>query len=145
MNELIDRILPNPSMPMNRQRDLTLLALCVFGEARGESQAGRNAIAHVVLNRWKIGGWFGTGIAGVILKPFQFSCFNTKDPNYKLMLNPGNVPGWKESAEAAIAAYFGYSADPTGGATYYHATRITPSWASSMTRTKTIGSHRFYR
>lgn len=142
---MIEYILPNPALPLRRQRELTLLALCVFGEARGESQAGRNAIAHVVLNRWKAGGWFGSTITDVLLKPYQFSCFNSKDPNYKLLLNPGNISGWKESAEAAIAAYFGYSTDPTGGATYYHTKTVKPTWVTTFTKTKTIGNHVFYR
>ena len=57
--------------------DLFTLARTVYGEARGESDQGRAAVAHVVLNRFRSDKWFSAGtIEAVCRKPSQFSCWN---------------------------------------------------------------------
>src|SRR5512134_3045692 len=58
--------------------DLSVMARTVYGEARGEPHEGRLAVAHVILNRARAGGWFGAGVSEVCL---QFSCWNPGDPN----------------------------------------------------------------
>jgi hypothetical protein len=61
--------------------DLSVMARTVFGEARGEPYQGRLAVAHVILNRVRAGGWFGASVSEVCLKRWQFSCWNPGDPN----------------------------------------------------------------
>ena len=39
----------------------------------------------------------------------------------------------------------GAVADPTGGALFFHAGRISPGWFESRTRVGKIGGHVFYR
>ena len=39
-------------------KDLTIMALTVFGEARGQMQEGQLAVACVILNRWGNPGWW---------------------------------------------------------------------------------------
>ena len=65
-----------------------VLARTVWGEARGEGQAGMVAVANVVMNRVnfaraQLGGnyWWGNTIMRVCQKPLQFSCWNQADPN----------------------------------------------------------------
>lgn len=57
------------------------MALTIWGEARGASFQGRIAVAHVILNRVRKGGWWGSTIEEVCTKPWQFSCWNKGDPN----------------------------------------------------------------
>ena len=119
------------------------LARTIYGEARGEGVKGMQAVANVVMNRVKAGGWYGASVKDVVLKPKQFSCWNENDPNRAIILaaNDAQLAQARSIAEQAIA---GTLPDITGGATNYHAKSITPYWAASMTKTATIGNHVFY-
>ena len=71
-----------------RHKEADILARTIWGEARGEGVEGMKAVANVVLNRVKIskdrgGFWWGNDITSVCKKPFQFSCWNKSDPNFK--------------------------------------------------------------
>lgn len=71
-------------------RDTDILARTIYGEARGESISGQEAIASVILNRVAFAKrrgryWWGNTIAGVCLAPWQFSCWNENDPNRKII------------------------------------------------------------
>ena len=135
--------------------DDELLARLVWGEARGESIVGKIAVAHVVMNRVKTGKYGGKGgVKGVCLKPWQFSCFNAKDPNLQLMLEPfggRDAPIFRDCLLEARMALGGLSQDPTIGATHYFNPAVVPggwpaSWdRSRMMRRPTIGRHKFYR
>lgn len=96
--------------------DDILLALLVWREARGEPEAARLGVKHVVLNRaadparrWSILR------ARVILEPKQFSSFSTRSANATLFPFPWDV-SWVECCKLVEA----HSPDPTGGATMYH-------------------------
>jgi len=120
------------------------LALTMYGEARGEGAQGMQAVGNVILNRVKQGGWYGASVKDVVLKPLQFSCWNTGDPNRAVMLN---ASAEKLATANAIAGQLlaGKLEDITGGATNYHADYVRPSWASSMKQTVKIGRHIFYK
>ena len=46
----------------------------------------------------------------------------------------------------AFKVYYANSRwDFTDGATHYHADYVKPAWASSKTKTITVGNHIFYR
>ena len=119
------------------------MARTVYGEARGEGEKGMQAVANVIMNRVKKGGWYGASIKDVCLKPYQFSCWNEGDPNREKILNatPAQLKTARRISEAVIN---GTLPDITGGATNYHAKSVKPYWAASMTKTATIGSHIFY-
>jgi len=61
--------------------DLWIFAKTIWAEARGEPLEGQIAVANVILNRARQGGWWGDDVAGVCCKPKQFSCWNESDPN----------------------------------------------------------------
>ncbi|MDY6408142.1 MAG: cell wall hydrolase [Pseudomonadota bacterium] len=63
-----------------------ILAKTLYGEARGEGISGLEAVANVILNRVKHPCWWGKSIQEVCLKPMQFSCWNTDDPNRKKLM-----------------------------------------------------------
>jgi N-acetylmuramoyl-L-alanine amidase len=113
--------------------DTQLLALCIWGEARGESVTGQLAVAHVVLNRAASPRWWGHDVRSVILKKWQFSYFNSRSPG----------PGLVQLAIAELAMGK-LTLDPTLGATHYHAVGVTPDWTRLLRHVVDIGRHRFY-
>jgi spore germination cell wall hydrolase CwlJ-like protein len=127
--------------------DVELLALCIYGEARGEPYAGKCAVGHVVINRVKRKSWYGKGIKGVILKPYQFSCFNKSDPNRpKLQELADNMPYMDEQyLDIADGCIDDYIVDPTDGATHYHTKTVSPAWKDKLEYLCTIGNHLFYK
>jgi N-acetylmuramoyl-L-alanine amidase len=145
--------------------DILVGALTIYGEARGDTQEGRVAVAHTILNRCKAQKWWGKGndedladhaISTVCLKPSQFSCWNQKDPNRKTLNNMLAV-GWTSIAykdfrsclKALTDALDGYAVDHTKGSTHYlttklHASGKGPEWAKRGDYIE-IGAHRFFR
>ena len=127
-------------------RDIEILARTIYGEARGEPWLGKTAVAYVVLNRARCGGWWGEAVTDVCLKPWQFSCWNQGDPNHSRVASVDmESSAFVECLAAAGAALSGLATDPTRGATHYHADGILPSWARGRRAIATIGRHRFYR
>ena len=130
---------------------IDILARTLWGEARGEGRAGMEAVASVILNRVAIakqagGYWWGTTIFQVCQKPYQFSCWNTDDPNYAKIRSLTNADLFFVIAQrVARRAVFGTLPDSTGGATHYHVAGLNPKWAQRQTPTARIGRHVFYR
>lgn len=129
-----------------------VLARTLWGEARGEGTAGMTAVACVVLNRVNIaqekgGYWWGKDIISVCQKPYQFSCWNRSDPNYKKLqaLTEQNDIHYATAVRIARRAIAGTLDDLTFGATHYHAQSITPEWSLGQTPSARIGHHIFYR
>lgn len=126
--------------------DLEVLARTIWGEARGEKKEGMAAVASVILNRTRKGGWFGETITQVCKKPWQFSCWNQDDPNCQKMLEITDMdPQYAQALIIAQKAVDGELPDSTGGATHYHEYKILPKWAESMKKTTQIGNHIFYK
>lgn len=134
-----------------RDLEADVLARTLWGEARGEGSAGMQAVACVVLNRVaeaeKRGRmWWGNNIIQVCQKPYQFSCWNRSDPNYKkLQAVDEENHHFAHAMRIARAAIMGELSDPTGGATHYHAAGLTPYWARGEKPSAVIGRHIFYR
>lgn len=141
---------------MTAELDIDTLARTLYGEARGESRQSREAVACVVLNRvekrkqcgWRdIGGKKVPTIAATCLKPWQFSCWNLKDPNRKIILEA--TPQKKlfaECLEIARLAYDRKLTDITKGATHYYnpKTCAKPRWAEGKIPCAAVGSHLFF-
>ena len=132
-------------------RTADILARTLWGEARGESLAGKEAVASVILNRFKkaqgAGGryWWGGTIEDVCLKPYQFSCWNENDINYrKLIAVDANDPNFAVCQRIARRAVNGLLDDNTNGADHYHALGIHPNWTDSRAPVAEIGRHVFY-
>jgi N-acetylmuramoyl-L-alanine amidase len=129
--------------------EVRLLAATVWGEARSEGEDGMRAVAHVMVNR--IGPRFGEDLGTVILSPKQFSVWNRGDPNRRTVMNlardPSSVatdPQWLVADQVAREVLSGQSADPTGGALFYHTRAVRPRWARVGQGRQTIGQHIFY-
>ena len=138
-----------------------ILAITAYGEAGAEGGEGMMAVINVVRNRTTNLGAFGDSSIlaatnspyhAVILKEKQFSMFNPGDPvrtiAERIASNWDSEVSSKESLrkahELSIMLLQGILADNTGGADHYHATYVSPQWASIMPVTGQIGSHIFY-
>ena len=123
-----------------------LTALCLWREARGQSDDAKRAVLHVILNRAKA-GFRGSDPASVILWPYQFSSFNAKDPNATRFPSPSSLRDWA-AWWACCAIVDAPGDDPTGGALMYEslpAWDSRPAWATAEKQTAEIGPFRFYR
>ena len=134
---------------MNEQ-DIDTLARTIYGEARRESLSGQEAVASVVLNRVKFAKhkgryWWGNTITEVCRCPWQFSCWNTNDPNYKILtqdlLTDKSFLVCHRIARRAIG---GVLTDKTCGATHYHIRSLRPQWSIGKIPCAEIGNHIFY-
>ena len=70
-----------------------VLALCIWREARGQSNEARRGVMNVILNRAGL-KFRGHDVISVVLWPYQFSSFNANDPNAHLLPNPKNTQDW---------------------------------------------------
>jgi N-acetylmuramoyl-L-alanine amidase len=128
---------------------LVCLALNDYWEARSETMAGRIAVARVVLNR-AMDSRFPSNLCDVVKQTkvsgpsnrcqFSWYCDAKADVPYE-------IDQWRTSIKIAAAVLQIDSSipDPTGGALWYHADFMKPSWASEYETTTIIGGHVFYR
>ncbi len=126
--------------------ELECLALTIYFEARGESDTGKLAVGHVVMNRAQH-PLFPPGVCQVVRQggeklryrcQFTWWCDGRSD-------QPRNRQAWERSKTLARAIYWDYSRDPTAGALWYHADYARPRWRASLARGPKIGRHVFYR
>lgn len=121
--------------------EVDVLTRTVYGEARSESADGQAAVTWVIRNRASK----GKTIKEVCLKPKQFSCWNSNDPNRSTLLSlDTNNPHYKSIREIVVQVLKGTRTDNTHGSLHYHASRIKPEWTNGKTPVVTIGSHMFY-
>ncbi len=161
-------LLPDPGKPIAEQELAVLLAMCLFGEARGESDLARRAVAQLLLNRArtprrafgsKPGADFAENLRRVILQPWQFSCFNPGDANRAKLLHPldhEEPQVWERCFRCAQQALQAgdynaqHNADPrdelTANSDHYFDDSIQPpAWADPSKQTVKIGRLNFYR
>lgn len=122
------------------------LAQAIYFEARGESIAGRMAVAAVVLNRVRHDKFPDT-ICAVVRqggedprKGCQFSwwCDGKSDV-------PTEARAWADAQHLAREMIAGVHPDWTDGALFYHHHSISPYWMHRFTQTAEIDQHYFYR
>ena len=100
----------------------------VAAEARGESFEGQAAVAEVIYNRCVNRG---QSVEQVIWADKQFA--------YPY---GGEI---SQDTKEAVAAVFDYEILSLGGAEYFHADYVTPSWAQDFEEVCHIGNHIFYK
>ena len=125
--------------------DAVIAAVTIWREARGESFTGKLAVAHVLRNRAADPNRWPDAPAPVCLQPWQFSCWNWRDPNASKWPDTGST-AWLDSC-ASWESSAGM-VDPTGGANHYHSFSEVdryPSWAAAEKFTVKIGAFTFYR
>ena len=129
--------------------DTYLSALCVWREMRGESPDARLACYWVIRNRANDPRtrWPRT-YAGVVTQKYQFSSFNSADPNSAkwpdMRGNSEDYQAWVDIVELVGEP----GPDNTDGANAYEAVpdgQTKPGWAEQGRLVKVIGKTRFYK
>ena len=119
--------------------DAHWMALTMWGEARGDGEAGMRAVGHVIDNRRRSGRNPTTYVTDTVSEAWQFSCWNPGDPNLAAMLNVEALPAnsherlmWQAARRLAEEILSGRSEDPTGGALFYHSVDVAPRWSRGI-------------
>lgn len=130
--------------------DAHWMALTMWGEARGDGEAGMRAVGHVIDNRRRAKRQ-GAYVTDTVSEAWQFSCWNPGDPNRAAMLEVDALPRdgrdyrlWLAARRIADEILAGRSADPTGGALFYHVEGLSPDWSAGLTPDRRIGRHVFF-
>jgi spore germination cell wall hydrolase CwlJ-like protein len=129
---------------LDQSRDLECLTQAVYYEARGETPAGMQAVAQVVLNRVRHRA-FPKTICGVVFQgaslggcQFSFACDGSVDREIDRI-------AWRRSQDIAARALDGRVMAAVGNATYFHTVAVTPDWSHYLVRIGQVGGHLFYR
>ena len=135
------------TIPSFDAEDRDYMIRTIAFEASDESDEGKAAVAHVILNRVKCGGW-GSSIKDVVTQPGQFEPWMTRRAELeKLSLDD---PRYRDAAQIADAVLTGQTPDPTAGATYFLNPAVVrqrrsgslPSWVQG--EGQSIGEHIFF-
>ncbi len=123
-----------------------ILASVLINEGASEGVRGMQAILNVIYNR---ADQRVDRVIRVTVKRGQFSSLNSvtrqRHPNYSPYLRRAQRDRLYQQAYRLVNwMERGLLSDITGGAIYFHTVDINPYWASSMTRSTTIGRHIFY-
>ncbi len=136
--------------------DIELLTLVIYGEARNQGLDGMLAVGQVVMNRVRKRSWYGHDVKSVILRKWQFSCFNEGDPNRGILENLAQDFGshmdmatfsachWL--AKGILEGHLSSAAmrNDVGPATHYHTRRVSPAWKDKLRQITQVGDHLFY-
>lgn len=136
--------------------DIDVLARTIYGEARGEYSradgglAALIAVGNVVMNRFTHPRQrYGKSVTEICQRPYQFSCWNARDPNRLLIeaVYPGDNKTFDVCLEVAEKVITGTWPDLTQGANHYHTVLLTPepAWALGKRPMGRIGQHLFYK
>jgi spore germination cell wall hydrolase CwlJ-like protein len=123
---------------------ITCLSRSIYWEAKGEGDAGMQAIANVVMNRLGHEGFANTVCAvvkdGQEQGACQFSwwCDGRSDD----VVEEEPYARAKELSREALNLQL---EDLTQGAMYFHHERLTPDWSEEYIETVKIGEHIFYK
>jgi len=151
--------------PFFRLSPLQMIGLVAYGEARGEGRVGMQAVINTIQNRriHPLRRFASSSILtatrspyhAIILKRWQFSCFNLGDPNRAILLNLSdpiaferaimNNTALRTAVDLCEALRLGRLADITGAADHFFTIHIpNPRWTLGMTYRTTIGRHEFW-
>jgi spore germination cell wall hydrolase CwlJ-like protein len=122
--------------------DEILAALTIYLEARGESFAGKMAVAAVIRNRMNHKYHSDGTVKGTVLRAKQFEPWIGRSPE-EVLFNPGNQK-MQESLLAWKLVQDGR--DVVGGAVLFYNPALvnTPRWAQVNRKVAKIGGHEFF-
>ena len=126
-------------------RELKCLSEALYFEARGEQIEGQIAVADVIINRKNSSQFPGT-ICGVVSEgahkrhacQFSYNC----DGKLELIYDKKT---YRRIVKLSSMILNGAFSDVTNGATFFHASEVSPSWSKKFKMTRKIGRHIFYK
>lgn len=113
------------------------LAEAIMHEAGGEPEAGRIAVAEVIMNRAK-SGIFPASICGVVNQKGQFTYPHGRP------VKAAQQSRWQDAVSLASRMMAGVVQPVLQGAMYFHSVRVRPDWSTTARRITKIGAHVFY-
>ena len=135
------------SVPSVYMKAFECLAENAYQEARGEGHKGMQAVTHVVLNRAESSD---AHVCDIIYKPYQFS-WTIQKRQHGRAAKKNAASGVRLPSRLAVWDIFWdgqgqprprRNFDP--GIENFHATYVSPKWASKLYRRFQIGNHVFY-
>ena len=126
-------------------RELKCLSEALYFEARGEQIEGQIAVADVIINR-KNSSHFPSTICGVVSEGShrRHACQFSYNCDGKLELIYDKVT-YRRIVKLSSMILNGAFSDVTNGATFFHASEVSPSWSKKFKKTRKIGRHIFYK
>ncbi len=126
-------------------RELKCLSEALYFEARGEQIEGQIAVADVIINR-KNSNRFPSTICGVVSEgshkrhacQFSYNC----DGKLELIYDRKT---YRRIVKLSSIILNGAFSDVTKGATFFHASEVSPGWSKKFKKTIKIGRHIFYK
>lgn len=120
-------------------------------EARGESDDGMTGVMEVIRNRTVRKYQSSGAVSSTVLWPFQFSGWNTQDPNRRFMADMPSDDDLYHRLHRAYERAFLEDSQITLGAVLYHTkarpsgiTRWPPDWTLGAVLLVEIDHHVFY-
>ena len=126
----------------SRHSDEILAALTIYLEARGESFAGKMAVAAVIRNRMTHRYHSDGTVRGTVLRAFQFEPWIKRSPE-NVRFNPRN----RKMQESLLAWRLVQDGRKVvkGAVLFYNPTLVSaPRWAEVNRKVATIGGHEFF-
>ena len=126
-------------------RELKCLSEALYFEARGEQIEGQIAVADVIINR-KNSNQFPSTICGVVSEgaPKRNACQFSYNCDGKLELIHDKKT-YRRIVKLASMILNGAFSNVTDGATFFHASEVSPNWSKKFKKTRKIGRHIFYK
>lgn len=119
--------------------------MTIWQEARGESLTGKICVARVIRNRMAMRYFSDGTVTGTVLRPYQFSGWNTSDRN---RLEAATIDTDFLSVQECQQAWEASEHDDAGikdAVLYYNPRYVErPPWATADKYVKTEGNHWFY-
>jgi spore germination cell wall hydrolase CwlJ-like protein len=106
----------------------------MFGEARGESDVGKVAVAYTAINR-KADPNYPKTICQIMKQPSQYQFLDYGMPTQT------QIAYLEPLAKAILEKRID---DPTRGAKWYHTRQVKPIWAKQKDIKIALGNHIFY-
>lgn len=115
--------------------ETTCMTQAIVREAPEESEAGKRAVATVVINRVHTKG-FPKNVCAVIYQRGQFSWTRMK-------LHKPDSALYAKAQAIALSVLAGHKQTTIGNAVYFHNTSVQPNW-DHVRLVQQIGNHVFY-
>ena len=114
--------------------EILCLSAIMFGEARGESDVGKVAVAYTAINR-KADPNYPKTICQIMKQPAQYQFLDYGMPTQT------QIAYLEPLAKAILERRV---SDPTNGAKWYHTRKVKPIWAKQKDIKIALGNHIFY-
>lgn len=141
---------------LNNLSPIEIIALTIYGEARGEPIEGQIAVGFVIRNRFYSDQTKYKTYNQVCLEPKQFSCWNQDDPNYNILTELAQKMIDGQSIDVPMRQFM-FIAEGViytniytnvGGNRYYLTTRMfdndRPIWAKNAKNVIIKGNQTFF-